>query len=35
MGLIRAAARLDKALRYRDEGVEQPPYLDSDFPKLN
>ena len=34
LGLIQAAARLDLALRLRDEGVEEPPYLEFDFPKL-
>jgi GH15 family glucan-1,4-alpha-glucosidase len=34
LGLIQAAARLDRALRLRDEGVEQPPHLEFDFPKL-
>ncbi len=32
LGLIQAAARLDLALRLRDEGVEQPPLLALDFP---
>jgi GH15 family glucan-1,4-alpha-glucosidase len=32
LGLIQAAARLDLALRLRDEGVEQPPRLAFDFP---
>jgi len=32
LGLIQAAARLDLALRLRDEGVERPPYLPFDFP---
>jgi GH15 family glucan-1,4-alpha-glucosidase len=31
IGLIQAAARLDLALRMRDEGTERPPLLDSDF----
>ena len=31
IGLIQAAARLDLALRMRDEGIERPPLLDSDF----
>jgi GH15 family glucan-1,4-alpha-glucosidase len=34
LGLIQAAARLDRALRLRDEGVDEPPYLEFDFPKL-
>ena len=34
LGLIQAAARLNRALRLRDEGVEAPPYLESDFPRL-
>ena len=34
IGLIQAAARLDLALRLRDEGVEQPPRLEFDFPRL-
>jgi GH15 family glucan-1,4-alpha-glucosidase len=34
LGLIQAAARLNRALRLRDEGVEEPPYLESDFPRL-
>jgi len=32
LGLIQAAARLDLALRLRDEGIDQPPFLPSDFP---
>jgi GH15 family glucan-1,4-alpha-glucosidase len=32
LGLIQAAARLDLALRLRDEGIDDPPYLASDFP---
>jgi len=32
LGLIQAAARLDLALRLRDEGIDQPPRLDLDFP---
>jgi len=32
LGLIQAAARLDLALRQRDEGVEEPPRLAFDFP---
>jgi GH15 family glucan-1,4-alpha-glucosidase len=32
LGLIQAAARLDLALRLRDEGVDQPPRLDLDHP---
>ena len=32
LGLIQAAARLDLALRLRDEGIDDPPYLGSDFP---
>jgi GH15 family glucan-1,4-alpha-glucosidase len=32
LGLIQAAARLDRALRLRDEGVEEPPYLPFDRP---
>jgi len=32
LGLIHAASRLDLALRLRDEGIEHPPYLASDFP---
>ena len=31
IGLIQAAARLDLALRIRDEGTERPPLLSSDF----
>ena len=31
IGLIQAAARLDLALRMRDEGIERPPLLSSDF----
>ena len=34
LGLIQAAARLDRALRLRDEGVEEPPHLEFDFPNL-
>jgi GH15 family glucan-1,4-alpha-glucosidase len=34
LGLVQAAARLDRALRLRDEGVEEPPYLEFDFPTL-
>jgi GH15 family glucan-1,4-alpha-glucosidase len=34
LGLIQAAARLDRALRLRDEGVEEPPHLEFDFPHL-
>jgi GH15 family glucan-1,4-alpha-glucosidase len=33
LGLIQAAARLDLALRQRDEGVEGPPHLAFDFPR--
>jgi GH15 family glucan-1,4-alpha-glucosidase len=33
LGLIQAAARLDLALRLRDEGVEQPPRLAFDSPQ--
>jgi GH15 family glucan-1,4-alpha-glucosidase len=33
LGLIQAAARLDLALRQRDEGVERPPHLAFDFPR--
>jgi GH15 family glucan-1,4-alpha-glucosidase len=32
IGLIQAAARLDLALRMRDEGIERPPLLSLDFP---
>jgi len=32
LGLIQAAARLDLALRLRDEGLDSPPYLPVDFP---
>ena len=32
LGLIQAAARLDLALRLRDDGIESPPYLPADFP---
>jgi GH15 family glucan-1,4-alpha-glucosidase len=32
LGLIQAAARLDRALRLRDEGDKQPPRLTFDFP---
>jgi GH15 family glucan-1,4-alpha-glucosidase len=32
IGLIQAAARLDLALRMRDEGIERPPILAFDFP---
>jgi GH15 family glucan-1,4-alpha-glucosidase len=32
IGLIQAAARLDLALRIRDEGIERPPLLSSDLP---
>jgi len=32
LGLIQAAARLDLALRQRDEGIDRPPYLSFDFP---
>jgi GH15 family glucan-1,4-alpha-glucosidase len=31
LGLIQAASRLDLALRLRDEGIDDPPYLPSDF----
>ncbi len=31
LGLIQAAARLDRALRLRDENVDAPPYLEFDF----
>jgi GH15 family glucan-1,4-alpha-glucosidase len=34
IGLIQAAARLDLALRLRDEGAKQPPRLEFDFPQL-
>jgi len=34
IGLIQAAARLDLALRMRDEGIERPPLLDFDFPGI-
>ncbi len=34
IGLIQAAARLDLALRMRDEGIERPPLLDFDFPDV-
>lgn len=33
LGLIQAAARLDHALRLRDEGRDQPPRLPFDFPQ--
>jgi GH15 family glucan-1,4-alpha-glucosidase len=33
LGLIQAAARLDQALRLRDEGIDQPPRLPFDFPQ--
>jgi GH15 family glucan-1,4-alpha-glucosidase len=32
LGLIQAAARLDLALRLRDDGIEAPPHLPFDFP---
>jgi len=32
LGLIQAAARLDLALRLRDDGIDRPPYLPADFP---
>ncbi len=32
LGLIQAAARLDLALRLRDEGIDEPPRLPGDFP---
>ncbi len=34
LGLIQAASRLDLALRLRDEGVDEPPLLPSDFPAV-
>ncbi len=34
LGLIQAAARLDLALRLRDEGIEQPPRLPFDPPEV-
>ncbi len=34
IGLIQAAARLDLALRLRDEGAKQPPRLEFDYPRL-
>jgi GH15 family glucan-1,4-alpha-glucosidase len=34
IGLIQAAARLDLALRMRDEGIKRPPLLDFDFPGI-
>jgi GH15 family glucan-1,4-alpha-glucosidase len=34
LGLIQAAARLDLALQLRDDGIDAPPYLPSDFPHL-
>lgn len=34
LGLIQAASRLDLALKLRDEGIDDPPYLPSDFPNL-
>ena len=34
LGLIQAAARLDRALRLRDEKLDDPPYLEFDFPSL-
>jgi GH15 family glucan-1,4-alpha-glucosidase len=33
LGLIHAAARLDLALRLRDEGIEEPPRLALDYPE--
>ena len=35
LGLIQAAARLDRALRLRDEKLDDPPYLEFDFPSLS
>jgi GH15 family glucan-1,4-alpha-glucosidase len=35
LGLIHAAKRLDHALRLRDEGSDEPPYLEFDFPSLS
>ena len=34
LGLIQAASRLDLALRLRDDGIDDAPYLPSDFPNL-
>jgi GH15 family glucan-1,4-alpha-glucosidase len=34
LGLIQAAARLDLALRLRDEGIDRAPFLPSDFPHI-
>lgn len=34
LGLIQAAARLDRALRLRDEGSKEPPRLAFDFPDI-
>ncbi len=34
LGLIQAAARLDRALRLRDESKQDPPYLEFDFPSV-
>lgn len=34
LGLIQTASRLDLALKLRDEGIDDPPYLPSDFPNL-
>jgi GH15 family glucan-1,4-alpha-glucosidase len=34
LGLIQAASRLDLALKLRDEGIDDPPYLPSDFPSI-
>jgi len=31
LGLIQAASRLDLALRLRDDGIDKPPYLPTDF----
>jgi len=35
LGLIQAATRLDRALRLRDEKLDDPPFLEFDFPSLS
>ena len=35
LGLIQAAVRLDRALRLRDEKLDDPPFLEFDFPSLS
>ncbi len=35
LGIIQAATRLDRALRLRDEKLDDPPYLEFDFPSLS